>query len=119
MKKYFKEILNIFLWLIEGIIVGFGAIMPGISGGTLCVAFGMYLPIINVISHPKNNLIKYWKMLLIFGIGVLIGFVGLSGIAGKLMQINNTLVICAFIGFIIGTLPELWGEAGAHGRTVK
>ena len=58
-------------------------------------------------------------MLLIFGIGVLIGFVGLSGIAGKLMQINNTLVICAFIGFLIGTLPELWGEAGAHGRTVK
>ena len=28
-------------------------------------------------------------------------------------------MICAFIGFIIGTLPELWGEAGAHGRTVK
>ena len=28
------------LLLVKGIIVGFGAIMPGISGGTLCVAFG-------------------------------------------------------------------------------
>lgn len=29
------------LLLVKGIIVGFGAIMPGISGGTLCVAFGI------------------------------------------------------------------------------
>ena len=37
------RVLQGILWVLEGIIVGFGAIMPGISGGTLCVAFGMYM----------------------------------------------------------------------------
>lgn len=104
------------LWILEGIIVGFGAIMPGISGGTLCVAFGMYLPIISLLSHPKENIKKYWKMLGLFAIGGVIGFVGLADLASWLLDMNSNLVICAFIGFIIGTLPELWNDAGKEGR---
>ena len=119
MNKNMKNILKVLLWLLEGIIVGFGAIMPGISGGTLCVAFGMYLPIISVISQPKNNIRKYGKMLVCFGLGGVIGFVGLSSLAGKLMEISSELVTCAFIGFIIGTFPELWTDAGKKGRTKK
>lgn len=104
------------LWFIEGVIVGFGAIMPGISGGTLCVAFGMYLPIIEVMSKPAENIKKYWKMLFAFCLGGGVGFVGLSGFAGWLMGISSELVTYAFIGFIIGTFPELWHDAGEHGR---
>ena len=50
------------LWFLEGIIVGFGAIMPGLSGGTLCVAFGMYLPLIwvgQVICIICGALVSY------------------------------------------------------------
>lgn len=111
-KTFFKWIL----WFLEGIIVGFGAIMPGLSGGTLCVAFGMYLPIIWVLSHPIENLRKYGKMLVVFALGGAVGFVGLSGFASWLMEISSNLVICAFIGFIIGTFPELWEDAGKEGR---
>ena len=71
-KTLFKELL----WFLEGIIVGFGAIIPGLSGETLCVAFGMYLPLIRVISHPKENVIRYGKMLTVFAIGVAVGFIG-------------------------------------------
>lgn len=116
MNRAVKLDLKVLLWIVQGIIVGFGAIMPGLSGGTLCVAFGMYLPIIWVISHPFKNLKKYWKMLMFFGIGGVIGFVGLSGFASWLMDISSELVICAFIGFIIGTFPELWEDAGEDGR---
>lgn len=114
-KTYFKGLL----WFLEGIIVGFGAIMPGLSGGTLCVAFGMYFPIIWIISHPKENIRKYGKMLAVFGIGCLVGFIGLSGFASWLMTLNSELVICAFIGLIAGTFPELWEDAGINGRSVK
>ena len=114
-KKSFKGLL----WFLEGIIVGFGAIMPGLSGGTLCVAFGMYLPLIWVISHPKENIIKYGKMLAVFGMGAAVGFLGLSGFASWLMELSSELVICAFIGFIIGTFPELWQDAGTKGRNTK
>lgn len=107
------------LWFIEGVVVGFGAIMPGISGGTLCVAFGMYLPIIEVMSKPVENIRKYGKMLFIFCLGGGLGFVGLSGFAGWLMYISSELVTYAFIGFIIGTFPELWHDAGEKGRNIS
>ena len=118
MNKKTKAAFKGLLWLLEGIIVGFGAIMPGLSGGTLCVAFGMYLPLIWVISHPKENIRKYGKMLAVFGLGAAIGFIGLSGFASWLMNISSELVICAFIGFIIGTFPELWEDAGTKGRNL-
>lgn len=114
-KKSFKGLL----WFLEGMIVGFGAIMPGLSGGTLCVAFGMYLTLIWVISHPRENIRKYGKMLAVFGMGVAVGFIGLSGFALWLMDLSSELVICAFVGFIIGTFPELWEDAGVKGRNTN
>lgn len=108
---------RILVWLLEGAIVGFGAILPGVSGAALCVAFGMYLPIIEVFSKPKENLKKHAFMLSIFIIGGGLGFVGLSGFASYLMSLNAELVVCAFIGFIIGTFPELWQDAGKEGRS--
>lgn len=119
MNNRLKTSFKVLLWFLEGIIIGFGAIMPGLSGGTLCVAFGMYLPLIWVISHPKENIRKYGKMLAVFGMGAAVGFIGLSGFASWLIELSSELVICAFIGFIIGTFPELWEDAGTKGRNKK
>jgi len=117
MIKSKNKLLLVLMWIIEGVVVGFGAILPGISGGTLCVAFGMYRPIIETLSHLKTGLKKHWLMFFSFILGVAIGFVGLSGLAAWLMEKNALLVTCAFIGFILGTLPDLWGDAGKEGRT--
>ena len=108
---------QLIVWFLEGVFAGFGAILPGISGGTLCVAFGMYRPIIETLSDLKNGLKRYWLMLGVFIVGIGAGFLGLSGIADYLMQKNLTLVTCAFIGFIIGTFPELYRDAGEEKRT--
>lgn len=128
-----KFILMAIVWILEGALAGFGAILPGVSGGALCVAFGMYTPIIETISQcssfGKEKSVKGWLnnvkqalqkngvMLLIFAIGIGIGFVGLSGITNYLMEKNATLVTCAFVGFILGTFPEIWGDAGEKGRS--
>ena len=116
MKAKLNRIIQGLLWILEGIIVGFGAIMPGISGGTLCVAFGMYKPLIDVLSEPRINVRKYWKMLGLFVLGGVVGFIGLSGLAGWLMGKDSAAVTCAFIGLILGTVPELWEDAGEKGR---
>ena len=112
-KRHIAE--NILLAL-KGALVGFGAIMPGISGGTLCVAFGMYQPLIELFSHPRQALQKHWLSLCVFLFGAGIGFIGLSGLAGWLLEQNSQAVTCAFIGLIVGTIPELWRDAGQKGR---
>lgn len=104
------------LWLIEGIVVGFGAILPGVSGGALCVAFGMYRPIIETVNGLREGIKKNGKMLGIFIIGVIIGFVGLSKLASWLLEKNAVVITCMFVGFILGTIPELWHDSGEKGR---
>lgn len=43
------------LYAVKGAIVGVGAILPGISGGVLCVAFGIYKPIMDLLTHPAKS----------------------------------------------------------------
>ena len=42
---------------IKGILIGAGAIIPGISSGVLCVIFGIYETLLNSIL----NFFKDWK----------------------------------------------------------
>lgn len=104
------------LWLLEGMLVGFGAILPGVSGGALCVAFGMYRPIIETMAELPVGLRKHGKRLFCFFVGGGIGFVGLSGLAAWLLDKNTTQITCLFIGLVFGTLPALWQDAGKSGR---
>lgn len=111
-----RNIAAYLLWVFKGIMVGFGAILPGVSGGTLCVAFGMYRPLMDMLSHPIQVLRRDGLRLFLFVLGGGIGFVGLAGFAGWLMKKSSIAVTCAFVGFILGTLPGLWKTAGERGR---
>jgi len=111
-----KNIIKYIVLFFKGILVGFGAIMPGISGGTLCVSFGMYEPLINVMSHPIKTLRKDGVKLLFFVLGGVTGFIGLAGLADWLLSVNEPVVILVFLGFILGTIPDLWKAAGDRGR---
>lgn len=115
-KKRINPLLLI-LWFIQGILVGFGGILPGVSGGTLCVAFGMYRPIMETVSGIRTGFKKHGLMLITFALGAAVGFAGLSGLAAYLLDKNTTVVTLVFIGLILGTFPELWKDAGSQGRT--
>ena len=48
-KKFnFSRLVLLFF---QGAIIGTGAILPGISGGVLCVAFGLYEPMVGLFAH--------------------------------------------------------------------
>lgn len=116
MKNKKNVILQALLWIVQGCIVGIGAILPGVSGGTLCYAFGIYNPILEVLTSPIKGIKKYWYMLIFVFLGVGVGFVGFAGITESLLKWNAPVVMCAFIGLILGTVPELWKDSGSEGR---
>ena len=45
-------VLQAIVDFVEGAIVGVGAILPGVSGGVLSVAFGVYEPMMELLTTP-------------------------------------------------------------------
>ena len=111
-----SRIKNGILRVVQGIIIGAGAVLPGVSGGVLAVVFGIYRPAMELLTHPKRALVRYWRMLLAVGVGWLLGFLGGGGLILTLFHQSETVATCLFIGLILGTLPDLWHEAGTQGR---
>jgi putative membrane protein len=111
-------------WLyrvLQGALIGGGAILPGISGGVLCVVFGIYPPMMALLAHPVRTFRKYFSLLLPVLIGWILGFLLFARLLGFLF--NNAAfanpATWLFVGLIIGTMPQLYREAGSQGRTHK
>lgn len=99
-----------------GILIGAGAILPGVSGGVLAVVFGIYRPLMEMLTHPRTAVPKYWRWLPALGLGWAVGFLGVAkGIAVCLDQ-SAAVTTWLFIGLIVGTVPSLFREAGKEGR---
>ncbi len=102
--------------MLKGAMIGVGAILPGISGGVLCVVLGIYRPLMELMAHPlrelKKNFIFFLPILLGFAVGVL----GISRLLQLALDEAETPAVWLFIGLIAGTFPSLWRESGKEGR---
>lgn len=94
-----------------GALVGVGAVLPGVSGGAFCAAFGIYRPMMDFFAHPTKKFKQNIKFFLPFLIGCGLGFVLLSGLVSKLLAVAGAIVTAFFVGCIGGTMPSLYQEA--------
>ena len=109
------------IWLLrvlQGAIVGGGAILPGISGGVLLVTFGIYQPMMALLSHPIRNFRSQYKLFVPFIIGWLLGILALAYVVKLIFETSSYVAVCLFIGLIAGTLPSLFKDAGKEGTSV-
>lgn len=102
--------------VVQGALIGGGAILPGISGGVLSVVFGIYRPMMEFLSHPIRALKKNLWLFLPVIVGVAIGFVGFAKLIDLLFTTDSPYPISLFVGLIFGTVPMLWRTAGREGR---
>ncbi len=116
-RNAFSMVKTFIVRVIQGAIIGAGAILPGISGGVLCVVFGIYRPMMAVLAHPFKNLKLYWKMFIPIAIGWAAGFVGLAGAIAKLLSLNAAVIVSLFVGLIAGTFPSLLREGAKNGKS--
>ena len=103
--------------IIQGALIGIGAVLPGISGGVLGVIFGIYKPIMELLSNPFKNFKTHVPKLIPVFIGGVIGFLGVANILAFFLNKYPDPSVCLFIGLISGMLPSLFREAGEQGRT--
>ncbi|MBQ2991902.1 MAG: DUF368 domain-containing protein [Clostridia bacterium] len=109
MKK--NGLLKGLILALQGAIVGTGAILPGVSGGVLCVAFGIYEPMMALLSHPLKSFKVYYRMFIPFLIGWLLGFTLLANVVEAMFNASASVALMLFFGLICGTLPELIKES--------
>ncbi len=102
--------------IVQGALIGGGAILPGISGGVLAVLFGIYRPLMALLTHPIKALKQNWKLFVPVGIGAAVGFVLFAKLVSWMFTGAESYAVCLFIGLIIGTIPMLWKDAGKQGR---
>ena len=103
--------------IFQGALIGLGAVLPGISGGVLGVIFGVYKPIMELISHPFANFKTHVPKLIPVFIGGVIGFLGIANLLAFFLEKYPDPSVCLFIGLIGGMLPSLFREAGEQGRS--
>ena len=101
----------------QGALIGLGAVLPGISGGVLAVIFGIYKPVMELLSSPHRNFRTHVPRLIPYVLGAAIGFLGVANILAFFLNRYPDPSVCLFIGLIGGMLPSLFREAGEQGRS--
>ena len=90
--------------MISGMLAISAMVLPGISGSTLLLSFGLYIPIITAIKNLLHFDFSGFSLLLIFGIGVLLGiFVSIRGIK-KVLEKYRSQTLYVIIGMMKGSL---------------
>lgn len=112
-----KSPLLFILRIFQGALIGLGSVLPGISGGVLGVIFGIYKPVMELLSHPHKNFKTHFPPLIPVFIGAAVGFLGVANILSFFLEKYPDASVCVFIGLITGMLPSLFREAGRQGRS--
>lgn len=99
--------MNFLVDLIKGVFVGIANVIPGVSGGTMAVSFGIYDKLLNAISSLLKSFKKSFLTLLPIILGMAIGVVGFTYIIPWLLANFPFATSCAFTGLIIGGIPAI------------
>ena len=95
--------LGIFVF-VAGMIAISAMVLPGISGSTLLLIFGLYTGIINAVKEFLTFNFEYVPVLVIFGLGVLTGIVSTIKIIKIELKRHRSQTIYLILGLMIGSL---------------
>ncbi len=89
---------------VVGMVAISAMILPGISGSTILLIFGLYIPIINSIKEVLHLQLEYLPILIVFGFGVLAGIALIIKLVKKALDKYRTQTVYTVIGLMIGSL---------------
>lgn len=112
--KKFTEYLRYFLC---GLVFGTANVIPGVSGGTMLVIFGIFDRLTEAISGIKKIFRNFW-FLLTFALGAGGGIVLSAFVISSLFENFPIQTNMFFIGLILGGVPLIY-KFGTEEKNVK
>ena len=82
-------------------------ILPGISGSTLLLIFGIYIPIITKIKELLHFNFSVFPVLFIFGLGVIFGILFFTKLLRKCLEKRRSATIYAILGMMIASIYSI------------
>lgn len=82
-------------------------VLPGISGSTLLLIFGIYIPIINAVKDFFHLNFSNIGILIVFGLGMITGIVTFVRLIKKALKNYRSQSIYAIIGMMIGSIYSI------------
>lgn len=79
-------------------------VLPGISGSTLLLIFGLYVPIISALKELMHMNFSYLPVVIIFILGVLAGIVLCVRLIRKALEKYRAQTVYCIIGLMLGSL---------------
>lgn len=94
---------------LKGMGIGVANIIPGVSGGTLAVVFGIYDKLMEAVAEflpaPKDKKIEYAKFLIQLGLGAVVGILVFARVIEFLFANYPMQTKIAFIILILPSIP--------------
>lgn len=89
--------------LLAGMIAISAMVLPGVSGSTLLLIFGLYIPIINAIKEFLHGSLNQFPILCFFGVGVILGIVGVIRLIKMALKKFRSQTIYTILGLMLGS----------------
>ncbi|MEG1647925.1 MAG: DUF368 domain-containing protein [Bacilli bacterium] len=107
-----KKVQDKIILGIKGFFIGVANIIPGVSGGTMAVSFGIYEELINIASNFFHNFKKNVAFVMPIGIGALLAIALLSNIISVCLDKYKVATPLLFVGLIMGGFPIIFKKIG-------
>ena len=82
-------------------------ILPGISGSTILLIFGIYIPIMNNIKAFLHLDFSVLPSLIIFGLGMIFGVMVFARISRKCLEKYRSQTVYAILGLMLGSMYSI------------
>lgn len=90
-----------------GMIAISAMVLPGISGSTILMIFGLYIPVTTAVKDVLHLKLEYIPALVFFGIGVIIGALLVVRGIKKMLEKYRSQTVYLIIGLMIGSLYSI------------
>ena len=95
------------LLFVAGVVAVSAMVLPGISGSTVLMIFGLYVPITTAIKDILHFKFEYIFAIALFGIGVITGALGVVKLIKKLLDSFRSQTVYFIIGMMVGSLYSI------------
>lgn len=101
--EHFSAAAALYVFVVAMIAIS-AMVLPGISGSTLLLIFGLYVPVINGIKELLHFHFTYLPMLMVFGFGVITGICAAIRLIKAGLERYRPQMIHLILGLMFGSL---------------